>query len=79
MQLYIVPGMGHCGSGPEPDDVGQWIRPNADARHNLFVALQEWVEHNGVPQGVIATRFARDGDASSGVASERLIEPYRRR
>jgi hypothetical protein len=78
MQLYVVPGMGHCGSGTEPNDVGQWLRPDADRQHSLFMALERWVEDGQPPTGVIATRFVRDGDAASGVARIRVLCPYRR-
>jgi hypothetical protein len=78
MQLYVVPGMGHCGSGEEPDDIGQWLRPNADRQHSLFKALERWVEDGVPPSGVIATRFVRDGDATSGIAKTRVLCPYRR-
>ena len=78
LQLYVVPGMEHCGSGAEPDDVGQWLRPDADPQHSLVAALERWVEGGGPPSGVIATRFVRDGDATSGVASTRVLCPYRR-
>lgn len=79
MQLYIVPGMGHCGSGAEPDDIGQWLRPNAERQRSLFKALEHWVEDGEAPSGVIATRFVRDGDATSGVAATRVLCPYRDR
>ena len=79
VQLYVVPGMGHCGSGDEPDDIGQWLRPNADRQHSLFKALERWVEDGVAPRGVIATRFVNDGDATSGVAKTRVLCPYRRR
>ena len=78
MQLYVVPGMGHCGSGDEPDDIGQWLRQNADPQHSLFKALERWVEEGVRPTGVIATRFVRDGDATSGIARTRLLCPYGR-
>ena len=79
MQLYIVPGMGHCGGGARPNDIGQWLRPNADTQHSLFKALEAWVEEGLPPTGVIATRFVRKGDASSGVAATRMLRPYQRR
>ena len=78
MQLYVVPGMGHCGSGAEPNDIGQWLRPNADTDHSLYKALERWVEEGVLPDGVIATRFVKDGDASSGVAKMRRLCPYQR-
>ena len=75
MQLYVVPGMGHCGGGAEPNDIGQWLRPGADASHSLFEGLKQWVESGLAPPGVIATRFVRDGDASSGVAKTSVLRP----
>src|SRR6185436_10767048 len=78
MQLYVVPGMGHCGGGAEPNDIGQWLRADAESEHSLFKALERWVEEGVPPTGVIATRFVRDGDASSGVARTRVLRPYQR-
>lgn len=74
-QLYVVPGMGHCGSGDVPNDVGQWLRPGADSRHSLLKALERWVERGVAPQSVIATQYKRDGDVASGVLRERTIRP----
>jgi hypothetical protein len=76
MQLYIVPGMGHCGSGNEPNDIGQWIRPNDNPQHSLFSALEQWVENGVVPDGVIATKFAVDGDPKSAIVKTRRLCPY---
>jgi hypothetical protein len=78
LQLYVVPGMEHCGSGSGPNDIGQWRRPNADRQHSLFKGLESWVEASRPPTGVIAARFVRDGDPASGVASTRVLCPYRR-
>ena len=75
-QLYLIPGMGHCGSGTEPNDIGQWVRPNADRQHSLLKALESWVEAGRRPRGVIATRFVIDGDATSGEARTRVLCPY---
>jgi hypothetical protein len=78
LQLYLVPGMGHCGSGTEPNDFGQWIRPGDTPRNSLFSALEEWVEKDVRPNGVIATKFAVDGDPRSGVVKTRMTCPYPR-
>ena len=78
MQLYLVPGMGHCGSGDEPNEVGQWLRPRDDAQHSLFKALEEWVENGVTPEGVTAVKFARDGRPESGVVQQRRLYPYPR-
>ncbi|HEY8851427.1 MAG TPA: tannase/feruloyl esterase family alpha/beta hydrolase, partial [Gemmatimonadaceae bacterium] len=76
LQLYLVPGMGHCGSGGQPNDFGQWLRPGDTPQTSLFSALQEWVEKGIQPNGVIATKFAIDGDPNSAVIKRRRIFPY---
>ena len=76
LQLYVVPGMGHCGSGAEPNDVGQWLRPGDDVDHSLFKALERWVEQGVAPTGVTARKFAVEGNASSGVIRTRRVRPY---
>jgi hypothetical protein len=76
MQFYIVPGMGHCGSGDEPNDIGQWIRPGDNPQHSLYSALEQWVENGVTPDGVIATKFAVDGDPKSPVVKTRRLCPY---
>jgi hypothetical protein len=78
LQLYVVPGMGHCGSGDEPNDIGQWLRPGDSEQNSLFKALERWVEQGVAPEGVTATRFVVDGDATSGVAKTRRLYPYPR-
>jgi hypothetical protein len=76
LQLYLLPGMGHCGSGDEPNDFGQWLRPGDTPQNSLFSALEEWVEKGARPNGVIATKFAVDGDPRSAVIKRRRICPY---
>ena len=76
LQFYLVPGMGHCGSGPVPNDFGQWLRPQADAQHSMFKALERWVEKGVVPESVIATQYRTDGDPATGVLRTRPICPY---
>ncbi|HST07149.1 MAG TPA: tannase/feruloyl esterase family alpha/beta hydrolase, partial [Gemmatimonadaceae bacterium] len=78
MQLYLLPGMGHCGSGEEPNDFGQWLRPGDTPRTSLYSALEQWVEKGVAPDGVIATKFAVDGNPRSAVLKRRLICPYPR-
>ena len=76
LQLYLVPGMGHCGSGEVPNDFGQWVRPTADARTSLLKALEHWVEDGIAPSSVVATQYNRDGDVASGVLRTRPLCPY---
>src|SRR6266550_4727575 len=76
MQLYIVPGMGHCGSGEAPNDFGQWVRPNADPEHSMLKALERWVELGVPPTSIIAIQWKNDGDTTSGVLRTRPLCPY---
>jgi len=76
LQLYIVPGMGHCGSGDEPNDLGQWIRKGDTPQHSLFSALEQWVENGVIPDGVVARKFAIDGDPGSRIVKTRRLCPY---
>jgi len=76
-QLYIIPGMGHCGGGRAPNDVGQWIRRGDARSHSLFKALEHWVETGRAPDSVVASKFVRDGDPSSGVVKQRTLRPHR--
>ena len=74
-QLYIVPGMGHCGAGSAPNDFGQSIRRDDDRSHSLIKALEHWVETGLAPDSVVASKFVRDGDPSSGVVKTRTLRP----
>ena len=76
LQLYLFPGMGHCGGGDGPNDFGQWLRPGDNPQNSLFSALEEWVEKGVRPDGVIATKFAIDGDPNSRVVKRRRIHTY---
>jgi hypothetical protein len=78
LQLYLFPGVGHCGGGNEPNDFGQWLRSGDKPQNSLFSALEEWVEKGVRPNGVIATKFAIDGDSRSAVVKTRRICPYPR-
>jgi len=78
LQLYLVPAMEHCGGGPEPNEVGQWLRPGDDRENSLFTALEHWVETGRAPDGVTATKFVVDGNPASGVRATRTLYPYPR-
>jgi hypothetical protein len=58
MRLYMVPGMQHCMGGPGADVFGGFgISPTNDPQHNIYVALEEWVEKGTPPSGVIASKL----------------------
>jgi len=66
LRLYMVPGMQHCGGGPGPDVFGQmgFSTPN-DPQHNIYLALEQWVEKGSAPSTVIATKQAGEGTTAA--------------
>ena len=64
MRLFMVPGMGHCSNGEGPNVF------------DMLGALEQWVEKGSAPQSVVATKFNKNGDATSGVARTRPLCAY---
>ena len=66
--------MGHCGGGPGASNFGAASSgpPPNDSRHNIEVALREWVESGRAPEGIIATKY-NDIDPSHGIAMTRPL------
>ena len=65
LRLYMVPGMQHCGGGPGTDTFGQFgFSPQNDPQHNMYVALEQWVEKGSAPTLVIASRLDGQGPAA---------------
>jgi len=60
-RLYMVPGMVHCAEGAGATNFSTATRdsvpPVSDARHDMGIALRDWVESKTAPQEIIATRF----------------------
>ena len=62
-RLFLVPGMAHCGGGAGPNSFGNGAGGAAasrDADHDIFTALERWVEQGTAPQQVIGTGRATD-------------------
>jgi feruloyl esterase len=62
LRLFMVPGMHHCNRGPGPNSFGQWgpwrsASGPDDARHDIFLALEQWVEKGVAPETVIAAKY----------------------
>ncbi len=76
-RLYMVPGMMHCGAGTGPDLFGNPLdfTPASDADHNIFIALEHWVEEGVSPDKIIATKYHED-DRAKGVEMTRPLCPY---
>jgi hypothetical protein len=76
MRLFMVPGMQHCGDGPGPDVFGEnGISPVNDPQHNIYLALEQWVEKGTAPSAVIASRMDGEGPAAK-VKMTRPLCPY---
>jgi feruloyl esterase len=54
VELYMVPGMQHCGGGPGPSDFGALVPNTLDPEHSMARALERWVEDGVAPKDVIA-------------------------
>ena len=77
VRLYMVPGMQHCAGGPGPYIFGQLqISHSHDAGHNVFTALEQWVEHGQAPDAIIATKLIDDKNPAAGVKMTRPLCPY---
>jgi len=73
LRLYMVPGMQHCFGGPGTDTFGQFgSSPQDDPHHNMYVALEQWVEKGSAPTSVIASRLDGPGPAAKVVETRPL-------
>lgn len=76
VQLYVIPGMGHCEGGTIAGDFGQRLNPHDDPEHSILMSLEQWVERGIAPGKVIAAKFNTDGVRESGTVRTRPICPY---
>ena len=76
-RLYMMPGVGHCGTGPGPDNIGaEGFTPvSTDPQHDAVSALQAWVEQGRAPAMLIASRLEVAGDPAT-VRVQRPVCPY---
>jgi feruloyl esterase len=78
IRVFLVPGMQHCGGGPGPNAFGQqgFSAPQPDAQHNIYAALDQWVEKGSAPERIVATKYANDANPAQGVKMTRPLCPY---
>ena len=61
VRLFMVPGMQHCFGGPGATFFDQFGLPPAgvpnDAEHDIYLALEDWVEKGKAPERLIGTKF----------------------
>jgi feruloyl esterase len=75
-RLFMVPGMGHCASGPGP-----WIFNSdaagaaADTTADLVKQLMAWVELGIPPDTLLGTKYVND-TGTQGIAFQRPVCPY---
>jgi feruloyl esterase len=76
-QLYMVPGMAHCGGGPGPNVFGQPLSTSAStgADHDILEALEQWVEQGRQPTRILASKFTGSDPRQSTERSMPLC-PY---
>ncbi len=76
-RLFKLPGVGHCGSGPGPDNIGAENQTaySQDPKHDIVSALEAWVERGDAPDESIATKYVND-DSTQGVMMQRPICAY---
>lgn len=77
VELFLAPGMQHCGNGTGPNSFG--TNPSmtpSDADHSLTIALDQWVDKGVAPKRIIATKFKTGANPQSGVERSRPLCPY---
>jgi feruloyl esterase len=77
-RFFMVPGMGHCSTGPGANIFNGANNPGnpQDPDHDLVAAVDRWVQTDVAPDKVIATKFADDIPANGDVAFTRPLCPY---
>jgi hypothetical protein len=79
VRLYLAPGVQHCAGGPGPSSFGQLgetLSSKAnDPGHNLYSALEQWVEKGEAPGTVVASKFEGEGAARRATMTRPLC-PY---
>ena len=79
-RLYMIPGMGHTAGGPGATNVSNATRDSAtpvdDARHDMGLALYDWVENGKAPEELVATHFSSGTGPTGTVQFQRPICVY---
>ena len=73
LRLFMAPGMAHCGGGPGPNAFGAGGSGSSDAEHNMYRALEQWVEQGIAPARIIATKYRNDRNPGEGVKMTRPL------
>ena len=78
VRLYMAPGIQHCAGGPGTGSFGQGPGRESDPRHNVQLAVEQWVETGIAPSVIVASRYgeAPTADAAAPVKMTRPFCPY---
>jgi feruloyl esterase len=79
-RLYMVPGMAHTAGGPGATHFSNATRDSAppveDSRHDMGLALYEWVEQGKAPAELIGTHFSKGTGPTGTVEFQRPLCVY---
>jgi hypothetical protein len=80
VRLFLVPGMQHCYAGPGASSFGQFgWRPGTgpdDVQHDIYRALEQWVDGGMAPEQVIAAKIESDGKSAPKLTMTRPVCAY---
>ena len=77
LRLFMAPGMSHCGGGPGPNAFGQaGTEVPDDPDHNVYRALEQWVERGVAPERLTAIKYNDDRNPAQGVKMTRPLCAY---
>lgn len=82
----MLPGVGHCSGGPGADAFGGPGQRSVsqgssgqslsfDAKHDMILAVMQWVEKGVAPESLIGAKYVYDNRAL-GTSFTRLLCPY---
>ncbi|KAF2194391.1 feruloyl esterase B precursor [Zopfia rhizophila CBS 207.26] len=90
-RFFLVPGMGHCAGSHTSFNASWYFAGSSqasvlgltvhgvpgfsDAKHDVLLALMDWVEKGTAPDSIIATRYANDTEHTA-VSSQRPLCMY---
>ena len=78
IRLFVIPQMQHCQDGLGPSAFGQaWVAPaaRADPRHDIRLAIEDWLERGRAPSSLVAAQYAGEGSQRTIVRTQE-IRPY---
>lgn len=79
-RLYMVPGMSHTAGGPGATHFSNATRDSAppveDSRHDMGLALYDWVERGTAPEELIGTHFSEGSGPTGKVQFQRPLCVY---